>query len=245
MPGRRSWTRRVRWTVWVLAVAAAGVGLWWMAADADRVGGPIAVVAAADVVLGLAFLVSRDSLDPRSIGRAMSATVAPVVSALLLETLVGFLLFPVTLEDGVEPDRSWFGVVPLVVWLVGGGALLLAMLAHLMVLAPVIRIVLDSPAAVRGDVEARASVLLSLVLVDVVAMAVALALVVDSGSRRRAGLLDLLLTVLGVQEPSAGSSDLQLWVARLLVAVFAVLVTALAVLHRRHPEVDRVWQARR
>ncbi len=229
----------------MLAVVAAGAGLGWMASDADRIGGPIAVVAAADVVLGLAFLVSRDSLDPRSIGRAMSATVAPVVSALVLETVIGFLLFPVTLEDGVDPDPSWFGVVPLVVWLIGGGALLLAMLVHLMVLAPTIRIALDSPAAVRGDVEARASVLLSLLLVDTVAMSTALGFVVDSGSRRRAGVLDLLLTVLGVQEPAAGSSGLQLWVARLLVAVFAALVVSLVVLHRRHPEVDRVWQARR
>ena len=244
MPRRRSWTRWLRWTLWLIGVVTACGGLALMASDIDEIGRPIAIVAAADVLLGMAFLVSRDSLDPRHTGRALSSAVAPIVSALVVEVVVGFLLFPVTLEEGSDPDRSWFGVVPLVVVLIGGGATMLAILLYVMVVAPAIILAVVAPQALRGDPQARASALLSLILIDIVAMCSALAFVVDDGGGR-AGVLTLLATVLGLRDPLAGSSDLQLWVARTLVLLFGALIVAMVLLVRRHPEVDRVWQDQR
>ncbi|WP_134739605.1 hypothetical protein [Nocardioides sp. 503] len=224
--------RLLRWLLWLTCLLVACYGLWLLArtGSQDSYDRPIWTLLAADAAMGLVLFVSPDCLDPRRFPSRLSAAVVPAGSALLIQLLVGFLLFPATLVEGQDPDRSWYGVVALLVLALGLGAFLLAVLVFALVIGPIGTIAVRSRAAVRGQPDARYAVLLSAMLLLIVTLAVCLVTIDPVGGR--SGLVTRgVLLLLGVSEPAEGRYAVA-WVGRAALAAL-VAVGVLNVRARR------------
>ncbi|WP_193608882.1 hypothetical protein [Nocardioides lijunqiniae] len=216
--------RLLRWLLWLGCLLVACYGLWLLArtGSQETYDRPIFTLLAADAAMGLVLFASADCLDPRRFPSRMSAALVPAVSAVLIQLLVGFLLFPATLEEGQDPDRSWFGVVALLVLALGLGAFLLAVLVFALVIGPIGTIATRSRAALRGEPDARYAVLLSAMLLLVVTLAVCIVTIDPVGGR--GGLLTRgLLLLLGVSEPDEGRYAVA-WLGRAALAALVPVV---------------------
>lgn len=217
----------LRSAAWVLCLVAAGVGLVLLARTGEF-DLPMLVLLGSDVVLALTLYAGPGALDPRFFPTRLATTVRPGLAAVAAQTVVGFAVFPLT-HDGEDPDYSWFGVIPFVTVLGGLLAGLLAILAWVLLVAPVAVLVLRSPAAVRGDLAARQSVVYSVLLLAVTVLATAMTFAdPDDG---RASTLRLAGLLLGAVDAAAGQAGL-VWVARAMVVVL-VAGAALLVRTRR------------
>lgn len=218
--------RLLRWVLWLVCLLVGCYALWLMARSDydDTFDRPIWTLIAADSAMAVVLYVSRDCLDPRRLPSRLSASVVPGAGALLLQLLVGFLMFPATLEEGTRPDRSWYGVVALVVLMLGFGALLLTALAFALVVAPLATVPLRTRDAVRGDDDARYVVLLSVVLLLTVTLATSV-VTIDPVGGRSGILARSVLLLLGVNEPAEGRHAVA-WLAR--AALLGLVGTLLA-----------------
>lgn len=234
---------RLRWLrrSWLVLCAVAGcVGLLLMALDGDELTVPILTFVVADGLLGLTVLAAPGAADPRSFPRRLSALVVPAAVTLLVQLLVGLLLFPVTLENGESADRSWFGVVALVVLLVGACAFLAAAVVHAVLLAPLVVVATRSRPALRGDPDAAVRVLLAVLMLALTAFVTLLGLTMDL---RRGDLLTPALTLRGLGVPAARSTPGLLWSARAAALLAAALLVGIRVVLHRHPGAERPWRA--
>ncbi|MCD4526451.1 hypothetical protein [Nocardioides sp. cx-173] len=222
--------RLLRWLMWLVCLLVACYALWLLAkSDYDETfDRPIFVLLAADTALGVVLYLGPGCLDPRRFPARMSAVLVPGTSALLVQLLVGFLLFPATLVEGESPDRSWYGVVALLVLALGLGAVLLAVVTFALVIGPVATIATRSRVALRGDPDARYAVACSAVLLLTVVVAVCVA-AIDPVGGRSGLLLRGVLLLLGVSE-AAGGRDAVAWLGRaaLLALVLALVLMARA-----------------
>jgi len=220
------------WVLLLLCVAVSGYELWLMTSTSTETGGGLFVLCGANGVLGLAAYASLGTVHPRGLADHWRRIVWPGVFAIGAEVLIGCALFPATLRDGAEADLTWFPAVAVTVVLVGILGYLFAVFVGMLVIGPVIAVALRAPAAVRGDREARYLVLVSLLLLDIVAMATALTLSTNNPGRSR-GVLTLAATLLGLTPHGEGSgapveSDTLFWCARAL-ALFLVALLVMAI----------------
>jgi hypothetical protein len=232
----------LRSLVWFVCVSASCGALLLLALDGDELTLPIVIMAGAQLILVLSILLPRTP-RPQEFSASASAAVAPVVSSLLVELVVGFALYPVTIKVDTEPDPSWFGVVTAVVLLIVLSSALLAVVGYLLILSPILVIALDLRPALRGDGPSRVSVVFSLVVITFVAAVTASVLVVESPEVGRLRLIGVAEVLLGTTGPEVGTPGWLLWTARALTVVLVSLIVICWQVARRHPTADRPWSA--
>jgi len=233
------WIRRLLFLVCFLTACYGLVLL----ADADSYTLPISLIAGGDA-LGVLVLASASGLPAiNETGAVVKRVALPLSAALLVQLVAGMAMFPLTREEGMSPDHSWFAVVPFVTLLIGGGSVLLAIIVHVMVLVPPITIVREGPRAVRGDPQARSDVGFAVLVLAVVAFAVAVVLALPESTGRR-GIVTLIALLLGLGETNPDAPGWVVWVARALAVLCVGLGLLLARHQRRHRTVTFAAEGR-